>query len=99
MADIDHRGVGGYAPPSALLLQDLVTLIAGAPLEAISKEDFKEFRPSTGVTPTGLSPRQRMRLKFGGEAFWDWRTEAQGPGGVAAVDEVTSNLVHICAGT
>ena len=74
---------------SALLLQDLVTLIAESPLEAISKEDFKEFTASRpALLGPGYQVRQRMRLKFGGEAFWDWiamRRKVQG--GVAAVDE------------
>ena len=74
---------------SALLLQDLVTLIAESPLEAISKEDFKEFTASRpALLGPGYQLRQRMRLKFGGEAFWDYisgRRKVQG--GVAAVDE------------
>ena len=75
-------GLGGYYPTeafagterSALLLQDLVTLIAESPLEAISKEDFKEF---TASRPALLGPGYQLEAKNEGEIrrrgfFWDW---------------------------
>jgi hypothetical protein len=87
---------------SALLLQDLVTVIADSSEEAISKEDFQEF---TSCRPAFLGPgyqlRQRMRAKFGGEAFWDLiaaRRKVQG--GVAAIDEVKRGVLlqRVCRG-
>lgn len=103
VADISTETFAG-SERTALLLQDMITMIEESDSDAISKTAFESFcRERPALLGPAYQLRSRMRESFGGAPFWDMigeRRSATGGGGqrATAVDgagQVSSAFVPL----